>query len=78
MLDVVLEDEIATGNNHRLYLRVVRDGQPSDCVIEADVSAHPYQVLGVSTRRDWRVALTLQETVAIPLEAGTPWERKRP
>jgi molybdate transport system ATP-binding protein len=78
VLDVVLEDEIATGNNHRLYLRVVRDGQPSDCVIEADVSAHPYQVLGVSTRRDWRVALTLQETVAIPLEAGTQSERKRP
>ncbi len=66
LLDVHLEDELATGNNHRLFLRVVRDGKPTDCVIEADVSAHPYQVMGVSQRRDWRVALTLEETAAIP------------
>jgi molybdate transport system ATP-binding protein len=67
VLDVELIDELATGNNHRLYLRVVGESGPSDCVIEADVSAHPYQVMGVSARRDWRVALTLSETVAIPL-----------
>ena len=73
-LDVELVDELATGNNHRLYLRVVGapglpagDAGPSECLIEADVSAHPYQVMGVASRRDWRVALTLEETVAIPL-----------
>ena len=66
-LDVELVDEEATGNNHRLYLRVKSQSGPSDCVIEADVSAHPYQVMGVASRRDWRVALTLEETVAIPL-----------
>jgi molybdate transport system ATP-binding protein len=65
-LDVELIDEVPTGNNHRLYLKVA--GSVTDeCVIEADVSAHPYQVMGVASRRDWRVALTLDETVAIPL-----------
>jgi molybdate transport system ATP-binding protein len=63
-LDVELVDELATGNNHRLYLKVPGT---ADCIIEADVSAHPYQVMGVATRRDWRVALTLEQTVAIPL-----------
>ncbi len=67
VLDVELIDEVATGNNHRLYLGVT--GSDNDqCVIEADVSAHPYQVMGVASRREWRVALTLEETVAIALE----------
>ncbi len=63
-LDVELIDELATGNNHRLYLKVAGT---EDCIIEADVSAHPYQVMGVASRREWRVALTLDQTVAIPL-----------
>jgi molybdate transport system ATP-binding protein len=66
-LDVELIDEVATGNNHRLYLRVAGAVNDEECIIEADVSAHPYQVMGVATRRDWRVALTLEETVAIPI-----------
>jgi molybdate transport system ATP-binding protein len=66
-LPVEIEDEVATGNNHRLYLRVLRDGGPTDCLIEADVPAHPYLVMGIATRRDWRVALTLDEVVAIPV-----------
>jgi molybdate transport system ATP-binding protein len=66
-LDVELIDEVPTGNNHRLYLKVM--GAVNDeCIIEADVPAHPYQVMGVATRREWRVALTLDETVAIPLK----------
>jgi molybdate transport system ATP-binding protein len=64
-LDVEIEEEVATGNNHRLYLRV-RDGDAPGCVIEADVPAHPYEVMGVATRRDWRVALTLERCIAIP------------
>jgi molybdate transport system ATP-binding protein len=63
-LDVELIDEVATGNNHRLYLRLKGS---DDCFIEADVSAHPYDVLGVAGRKDWRVALTLEQTVAISL-----------
>jgi hypothetical protein len=66
-LDVELEDEIATANNHRLYMRVVNDQGPTDCVIEVDVPAHPYDVMGVASTRSWRVALTLEHTVAIPI-----------
>jgi molybdate transport system ATP-binding protein len=65
-LDVEIEEEVASANYHRLYLRVVKPDGPSDCLIEADVPAHPYEVMGVATRRDWRVALTLERTVAIP------------
>jgi ABC-type Fe3+/spermidine/putrescine transport system ATPase subunit len=67
VLDVQLEDEVATGNNHRLYLRVLREGAPTDCLLEADLSAHPYQVMGVASEKRWRVALSLEQTVAIPL-----------
>jgi molybdate transport system ATP-binding protein len=67
MLDVEIEDEVATGNNHRLYLRVVNGDGPVDCIIEADVPAHPYQVMGVAAQRRWCISLTLGETVAIPL-----------
>jgi molybdate transport system ATP-binding protein len=67
VLDVELVDEEATGTNHRLYLRVIGVDGPTDCIIEADLSAHPYEVMGVANRRDWRVALTLDQTVAIPV-----------
>jgi hypothetical protein len=67
VLDVELVDEEATGNNHRLFLRAVNANGPTECVIEADVSAHPYEVMGVAERREWRVALTLAQTVAIPV-----------
>lgn len=67
MLDVELIDEVATGNNHRLYLRVVCEATGEQCVLEADVSAHPYNVMGIASRRDWKVALTLEQTVTIPL-----------
>jgi len=63
-LDVELVDELATGNNHRLYLKLAGT---EDCIMEADVSAHPYQVMGIATQREWSVALTLEQTVAIPL-----------
>jgi molybdate transport system ATP-binding protein len=66
-LDVEIEDEVATGNSHRLYLRVVKEGVPTDCVIECDVPAHPYEVMGVSSTRQWRVALSLQHAVVIPV-----------
>jgi ABC-type sulfate/molybdate transport systems ATPase subunit len=69
ILDVELEDEVATGNNHRLYLRVLRDGHPVDCLLEADLSAHPYQVMGVASEKRWRVALSRDQAVAIPIIA---------
>jgi ABC-type Fe3+/spermidine/putrescine transport system ATPase subunit len=67
VLDVVIEEEVASGNSYRLYLRVLQDGRPTGTLIESDLSAHPYNVMGIAGRRDWRVSLTLSETVAIPL-----------
>ena len=68
VLDVEIDEEIATGNNHRLFLRVFRDGSPTECVIEADLPAHPYQVMGVASEKRWQIALTLEHSVAIALE----------
>ena len=68
-LDVELVDEEATGMNHRLYLRVIDEDGPTDCIVEADLSDHPYEVMDVSQRRDWRVAFTLEQTVVIPVDS---------
>ncbi len=65
-LDVEVVDEVAAGNSHRLYLKV----SGSDCVLEADISAHPYEVMGVAGQREWRVALSLEHCVAVPEAAG--------
>jgi molybdate transport system ATP-binding protein len=67
-LDVEIEDEVAGANSHHLYLRVVNESGPTACILEADVPSHPYEVMGISSRRDWRVALTLSRTVAVPLQ----------
>jgi ABC-type Fe3+/spermidine/putrescine transport system ATPase subunit len=64
--DVEIMEEDPTGNNHRLSLRVVGAASAAECIIEIDVSAHPYEVMGVATHRDWRVAPRLEETIAIP------------
>jgi hypothetical protein len=63
VLDVELIDEEATGTSHRLYLRV--DG--TSCVLEADISAHPYEVMGIAHQKRWRVALSLDQAVAVPM-----------
>ncbi len=65
-LDVAVVDEVESGSSHRLYLRVETDAGPSECIIECDVPAHPYDVMGIASRRDWRCALTLERCVAIP------------
>jgi len=65
-LDVELVDELASGNSHRLYFRVAASG----CVLEADISAHPYEVMGIGRQREWRVALTLDHAVAVPISAS--------
>ncbi len=67
ILDVQIDEAVATGNNHRLYTRLTgRPGLP-ECQIEIDVSAHPYEVMGIAARPDWRVAFSMEKTVAIPI-----------
>jgi molybdate transport system ATP-binding protein len=70
--DAVVEteiiDEFATAGNHRLFMRAQPDGADAGepFVFEVDVPAHPYEVLGISGRRDWRIALTADHVTLIP------------
>jgi molybdate transport system ATP-binding protein len=73
--DTVVETEIidedATANSHRLFMRTVAPqgsaGEPF--IFEADVPAHPYQVLGIASRRVWRLALSPEWMSVVPRDA---------
>jgi hypothetical protein len=64
-------DEVATGNNHRLHMRTVPgDGTVAEpFVFEVDVPAHPYEVLGIASRRDWRVVIDPRWASLVPRES---------
>ncbi|MEX0750347.1 MAG: ABC transporter ATP-binding protein [Dehalococcoidia bacterium] len=76
-LDVVLDaeiiDETATANTHRLYMRTdvtgAEIGEPY--VFEVDVPAHPYEVLGISSKREWRIALTSDHLTLISRDGAS-------
>ena len=74
-LDTVLEADIieeeATSNSHRLYLRLIIDGAPTDCVFESELADHPYEVTDVAGNRRWHLALPIDKTVAIPMTSQT-------
>lgn len=63
----VIED-VALGNTHRLLMRAPaltgETGEP--LVLEVDVPAHPYELLGVNAKKDWRVALTAEHMSLVP------------
>jgi molybdate transport system ATP-binding protein len=64
-------DEVATGNNHRLHmLTVPGDGTVAEpFVFEVDEPAHPYEVLGIASRRDWRVVIDPRWASLVPRES---------
>jgi len=72
--DTVIETEIideeATSTSHRLFLRTVAPpGSVAEpFVFEVDVPAHPYEVLGIASRRDWRVSLSPDWMSLVPRE----------
>ena len=51
---VTIIDEAAFGFSHTLVVQV-DDAAPGAPTLEIDVPAHPYQVLNVPARRDWRI-----------------------
>jgi molybdate transport system ATP-binding protein len=68
VLDVDVVEDIPTSNSHRLLLAVRGEQASADpCILEADVPAHPYEVMGIATRPRWKVALTLDQTAAVPV-----------
>ena len=53
---VTIVDEAAFGFSHTLFARV-ESASPGAPHLEIQIPAHPYQVLGVPARRDWRIRI---------------------
>ena len=71
--DTVIEteiiEEVASGNTYRLYMRATPDAELGEpYVFEVDVPAHPYDVLGIASRRDWRITLSSEHLALVPRE----------
>lgn len=68
VVETEIFDEVATGTSHRLFMRTVAKGESiaEPLVLEVDVPAHPYEVLGIASRRDWRVVIDPQWTSLVP------------
>ena len=59
-LDAEIVDEADFGHSRTLYARVPNATIPSAPTIEIQIAPHPYQVMGVATRRHWRVHIPPQ------------------
>jgi molybdate transport system ATP-binding protein len=60
IVDVEIVEDIALGNTHRLFMRAGSGATSEPFLFEVDVPAHPYELLGVASRRDWRIVLTTE------------------
>jgi molybdate transport system ATP-binding protein len=86
VIETEIVDEVATGNNHRLAMRTAtgssRGSEPF--VFEVDVPAHPYEVLGIGSRRQWRIVLSPQWMSLVPANDNStspghhPLEEQKP
>lgn len=54
-LDVEITDEADFGHSRTLYARLANATEASSPTLEIQIAPHPYQVMGVATRRHWRV-----------------------
>lgn len=54
-LDIEITDEADFGHSRTLYARVANGADPATPTLEIQIAPHPYQVMGVATRRRWRV-----------------------
>ena len=54
-LDIQITDEADFGHSRTLYTRLVNATESSAPTLEIQIAPHPYQVMGVATRRRWRV-----------------------
>jgi hypothetical protein len=67
VVDVEIIDEVSTGSNHRLFMRTASPSATDEpYVFEVDVPAHPYEVLGIASRRDWRIVLSSRWMALVP------------
>lgn len=68
VVEAEIIEEVATGNTHRLFMRAdpVDAGVGEPYVFEVDMPAHPYEVLGIASKRNWRIALTAENLSLVP------------
>ena len=64
VIRATIEREVASGAFHTLYLRA------GGLLLEADVPAHPYEVMGVARSREWDVSLKRSAIHLIRLSSG--------
>ncbi len=66
MLDVHITDEADFGHSRTLYARVAKTSVTTAPAIEIQIAPHPYQVMGVATRRHWRVHIPPEAVHVMP------------
>jgi molybdate transport system ATP-binding protein len=68
VLDTEIVDESATASAHRLYMRVdMPDAELAEpCIFEVDVPAHPYDVMGIASKRNWQIVLMSEHLTLVP------------
>ena len=54
-LDIQITDEADFAHSRTLYARLANAAESSAPTLEIQIAPHPYQVMGVATRRHWRV-----------------------
>ena len=54
-LDIQITDEADFGHSRTLYARLANGTGPTAPTLEIQIAPHPYQVMGVASRRHWRV-----------------------
>jgi molybdate transport system ATP-binding protein len=70
ILNAEVVEDVSLGNTHRLFMRVPGAGDIGDSLMmEVDVPAHPYELLGVASRRDWQVVLTAEHISLVDAHA---------
>lgn len=65
-LDVQITDEADFGHSRTLYARLANGAGPTAPTLEIQIAPHPYQVMGVATRRHWRVHIPPQAVHVMP------------
>jgi molybdate transport system ATP-binding protein len=65
-LNVQITDEADFGHSHTLYARVTGPATPASPTIEIQIAPHPYQVMGVATRRTWRIHIPPEAVHVMP------------
>jgi molybdate transport system ATP-binding protein len=68
VLAAVIEEEFAYGNTHVLQLRA---DSPGPGMIQVEIAARPYEVLGVAARRRWLVEIPAEDIHIVPADAAT-------